>query len=166
MACARRAGCANLMHLGLGWLFMDTSEHLLDESPQLLPRVKTRCLSRHHVFDPTYIIAVHRFSRGLELHDKGAIAWQSWFSVVHLLTSFLGSVFVTFPLSRAREEYKEGNGKGTAANGKDFGKDLRETVIFVVRRGRANASKSESSMQSNSYKLAPQKPYHVSAKYP
>jgi hypothetical protein len=50
------------------------------------------------------------------------------------ITSFLPRFRLAFPLPCGEEKTKEGNGKETPANGKDFGKEQPQTVKFVAKR--------------------------------
>src|SRR5262245_39268641 len=43
-------------------------------------------------------------------------------------------VAIAFPLPRAGKEHREGNGKETAADGKDYGKEWAKTVRISARR--------------------------------
>jgi hypothetical protein len=75
-------------------------------------------------------VIVHLLRRGAELHDKGTVARQCRFGVVHRVTSFPGSVSDTFLLPGAGKKRTESNGQETDVNGQDF----RETVVGEGRR--------------------------------
>jgi len=129
---------------------MDTSKRLFDELLELRPRIKVRRLPRHQMLNPACTFPARLWRCRTELHYKRTVARQGRFIVIHLLTPFLGSVSVTFPLPRVGEKYRETNGKGTQANGKDFGKEKPQTVKFAVRRGHEHGAGAPDCLRSTS----------------